>query len=82
MKLLDRVRGFFGHVDTSDVEAEADELLARGPLTHDVCATCGKPLYLSDRVEVLVSAVGFDDEFGGSFGTLATYCTDDAPEAT
>lgn len=54
----------------------------KGPLTHDHCAECDKPLHVNERVELLVGAIDFDDEFGGNTATLVTYCQSHAPEAT
>lgn len=77
-------REFFADLDRMHEQdaaiAEADDVLGLGPLTHDFCAVCDKPLHVSERVEVMIGASEFDTEFGGSFATLATYCTDHAPE--
>ena len=65
--------------DLSELEAEADALLALGPLTLDVCEVCKKPLHENERVEVAVTPPSFEDEYGGFTAVLVAYCQEHAP---
>lgn len=49
-----------------------------GPLTYDICATCGKPLREKDRVEI-ASDIDYSPEFGAMSAVLVAYCKEHTP---